>query len=118
MVADRTGKTTAYALHKLQPRGELMVGSQVEVYEGMIVGIAARANDLNVDPTRPKQLNNIRSAGADEKLILTPPKVMSLEQAIEFIDADEWVEVTPNTMRMRKKVLKRNLRTIRRGDTK
>ncbi|MFT6146875.1 MAG: GTP-binding protein [Myxococcota bacterium] len=118
LVADRTGKTTAYALHKLQPRGELMVGSQVEVYEGMIVGIAARANDLNVDPTRPKQLNNIRSAGADEKLILTPPKVMSLEQAIEFIDDDEWVEVTPNNIRIRKKVLKSNLRTIRRGDTK
>jgi GTP-binding protein len=84
----------------------------------MIVGIAARANDLNVDPTRPKQLNNIRSAGADEKLILTPPKVLSLEQAIEFIDDDEWVEVTPNNIRIRKKVLKSNLRTIRRGDNK
>ena len=118
MVADRTGKTTAYALHKLQPRGELMVGAQVDVYEGMVVGINARENDLNVDPTRPKQLNNIRSAGADEKLILIPPKVLTLEQAIEFIDDDEWVEVTPNHIRVRKKILASNQRSIRRGEGK
>jgi GTP-binding protein len=82
----------------------------------MIVGLHTRENDLNVDPTRPKQLTNVRSSGADEKLILSPPRQLTLESAIEFIDEDEWVEVTPNFIRLRKRQLKGNLRSIIRGE--
>jgi GTP-binding protein len=79
-----------------------------EVYEGMIVGIHSRSNDLVVNPTKAKQLTNIRAAGSDENLILTPPVKFSLEQALEFIDDDELVEVTPKTIRLRKKLLSEN----------
>ncbi len=115
LVCDRTGKASTNALYKLQPRGDLFVSPGADVYEGMIVGIHTRDNDLNVDATREKQLNNIRSAGADEKQILTPPLQLTLEAAIEFIDDDEWVEVTPKSIRLRKKILASNQRSIRRG---
>ena len=118
MVADRTGKTTAYALYHLQPRGELFVGPQSEVYEGMIVGLHVRNNDLNVNVVKGKQLTNIRSAGADEKLILAPPRQLTLESAMEFIDDDERVEVTPTQIRLRKSVLASNMRSIVRGEKK
>ncbi|MCB9682161.1 MAG: translational GTPase TypA [Alphaproteobacteria bacterium] len=114
LVADRTGKATAYALFKLLPRGVQFVVPGEEVYEGMIVGENARGNDLNVDVTKAKQLTNFRSAGADEKMILPPPRKMTLELAMEFIDEDELVEVTPNHIRLRKKVLQGNLRSVRR----
>jgi len=118
LVADRKGKTTTYALFGLQPRGKLMVGVGVEVYEGMIVGECARENDMNVDATRAKQLTNFRSSGADEKQILAPPVQMTLEKAMEFIAEDEFVEITPENIRLRKKVLAANGRSVVRGEKK
>ena len=118
LVADRKGVTTAYALFTLQQRGQMFVGVQVDVYEGMIVGSAARENDMNVNPCKPKQLNNIRSAGADEKLILAPPVIMTLEKALEYISDDELVEITPNHIRLRKKTLASNMRSVVRGEKK
>ncbi len=118
IVNDRKGETTAYALYNLQPRGKLFVGTQVKVYEGMIIGQNSRENDINVNGTKPKQLNNIRSAGADEKLVLAPPIRFSLEQALEYIADDELVEVTPENIRLRKKVLATNMRSVVRGERK
>jgi GTP-binding protein len=116
LVADRKGPTTAYALFHLQPRGKLFVGPQTEVYEGMIVGENSRENDMNVNACRPKQLTNVRSAGADEKLILAPPVQLTMEKALEFMAEDELVEITPNFIRIRKKQLAGNLRSVVRGD--
>jgi GTP-binding protein len=106
MLANGQGKVLAYALFNLQDRGRLVVSPGDEVYEGMIVGIHSRDNDLIVNPLKGKQLTNIRAAGSDENIILTPPVRMSLEQALEFIDDDELVEVTPGFIRLRKKFLK------------
>ena len=102
LVADRRGPTTAFALLNLQERGQLFVGPGVEVYEGMIVGENARAEDLDVNPTKEKKLTNMRSSTADELVRLIPPRPLSLEQALEFIGNDECVEVTPNNVRLRK----------------
>ena len=99
------GKALAYSLFNLQERGTLFIGHGAEVYEGMIVGAHSRSNDLPVNPTKAKQLTNIRAAGSDENILLTPPVVFSLEQALEFIDDDELVEVTPASIRLRKKLL-------------
>ena len=104
------GKALAYALYNLQDRGRLMIGHGEAVYEGMIVGIHNRQNDLVVNPTKAKQLTNIRAAGSDENIVLTPPIRSSLEQALEFIDDDELVEVTPASIRLRKKRLKESER--------
>ena len=101
-----SGKALAYALFNLQERGRLMIEHGDAVYEGMIVGIHSRQNDLVVNPTKAKQLTNIRAAGSDENIVLTPPVRSSLEQALEFIDDDELVEVTPDNLRLRKKLLK------------
>jgi GTP-binding protein len=100
------GKALAYALFNLQERGRLMIGHGEAVYEGMIVGIHSRGNDLVVNPTKAKQLTNIRAAGSDENIVLTPAIRLSLEEALEFIDDDELVEVTPQSIRLRKKLLK------------
>ena len=105
LVSTATGKALAYALFNLQERGKLMIGHAEAVYEGMIVGIHSRANDLGVNPLKAKQLNNIRAAGNDENLILTKPVRLTLERALEFIDDDELVEVTPKSIRIRKKYL-------------
>ncbi|MBV9659764.1 MAG: translational GTPase TypA [Acidimicrobiales bacterium] len=105
MVADRRGPTTAYALTNLQERGALFVGPGVEVYEGMIVGENARADDMDVNPTKEKKLTNMRAAAADETVRLVPPLQLSLEQALEFIREDECVEVTPSVVRLRKATL-------------
>ena len=105
LVSDRTGVTTPYTLLKLQERGELLVGAGVDTYEGMIVGESARAGDMDVNPTKEKQLTNHRAAAADDFERLAPPRPMSLEQALEFIASDECVEVTPNHVRIRKVVL-------------
>ena len=99
------GKALAYALFNLQERGKLFLGHGAPVYEGMIIGIHKRQNDLVVNPTKAKQLNNIRAAGTDENLILTPPLRYSLEQSLEFLDDDELLEVTPANLRLRKKLL-------------
>jgi len=101
-----TGKALAYALYNLQERGRLFIGHGAAIYEGMIVGIHSRSNDLVVNPTKAKQLTNIRAAGSDENIVLTPAIRLSLEQALEFIDDDELLEVTPSTIRLRKKLLK------------
>jgi GTP-binding protein len=118
LIADRTGVTTAYALFALQQRGRMFVSIQVNVYEGMVVGASSRENDMNINPCKPKQLNNIRSAGADEKLILAPPVQMTLEKALEYISEDELIEVTPKHIRIRKRVLASNMRSVVRGDRK
>ena len=117
LVSMTSGETTAYSLFTLQDRGRLMLGPGIEVYEGMLLGIHARSNDLTVNPVKGKQLTNIRAAGTDENLILTPPIKLTLESALEFIDDDELVEVTPNTIRLRKKLLKESDRK-RAGRTK
>ena len=106
LIANGPGKALAYALFNLQERGRLFLGHAEEVYEGMLIGIHTRDNDLVVNPLKAKQLTNIRAAGTDENLVLQPPIRMSLEQALEFIDEDELVEVTPNHIRLRKKQLK------------
>lgn len=116
LISTVQGKSLAYALFNLQERGRLFIGHSDEVYEGMVVGIHSRDNDLAVNPTKAKQLNNIRAAGSDENIILTPPVRQTLEQALEFIDDDELVEVTPGSIRVRKKALteserKRNSRS-------
>jgi GTP-binding protein len=105
LISMTQGKALAYALFALQERGELFLVHADEVYEGMLVGIHSRANDLVVNPCKAKQLTNIRAAGTDENLILTPIQKMTLEQALEFIDEDELVEVTPKSIRLRKKLL-------------
>ncbi|MCB9684777.1 MAG: translational GTPase TypA [Alphaproteobacteria bacterium] len=112
IVADRTGTTTAYALFHLQPRGELFVGPGEDVYEGMIVGEHCRDSDLNVNAVRGKALTNFRTTASDEKLVLAPPREISLEAAMEYIDDDEWIEVTPIRIRLRKRVLAGNQRSI------
>ena len=112
------GKTLAYALYNLQDRGRLFIEPNTEVYEGMIVGLHSRDNDLVVNPIRAKQLTNIRAAGSDENILLTPPIDHSLEQAMEFITDDELVEVTPGHIRLRKKYLTENERKrMSRGTT-
>lgn len=110
LIANATGKALAYSLFNLQERGRLFLGHGDEIYEGMLVGIHSRDNDLVVNPLKGKQLNNIRAAGTDENLILTPPILMTLEQALDFIDDDELVEVTPHHIRLRKKKLLENER--------
>ncbi len=105
LIANSQGKALGYALFNLQERGRLMIGHGEDVYEGMIIGIHSRPNDLTVNPLKAKQLTNIRAAGTDENLVLTKPIKMTLEQALEFIDDDELVEVTPASIRTRKKHL-------------
>ncbi len=110
LVSMVTGKTLGYSLFNLQDRGRLFVGPNVEIYEGMIVGINNRGNDLVVNPTKAKQLTNIRASGSDENILLTTPVSHSLERAMEFISDDELVEITPNHIRLRKKHLTENQR--------
>ena len=105
MVSGNTGKSAGYALENLQQRARLFIGPGVEVYEGMIVGENARHQDMAVNPTKEKKQTNIRAAGADENIKLTPPIDLTLEQSLEFIDDDELVEITPKHIRLRKKML-------------
>ncbi|HVF11663.1 MAG TPA: translational GTPase TypA [Actinomycetota bacterium] len=115
LVADRQGNTTPYALYDLQERGELFVGPNVEVYEGMVIGENARSEDMNVNPTKEKKKTNIRTHAADEALRLVPPRPFSLERSLEFIETDELVEITPANIRLRKRELdqKKRLRARR-----
>jgi len=110
LIANGPGKALAYALFNLQERGRLLIEHGETVYEGMIIGIHSRSNDLVVNPLKAKQLTNIRAAGSDENILLTPALSFSLEQALEFIDDDELVEVTPASIRLRKKFLKEHER--------
>ena len=110
LVADRPGKATGYAIFNLQERGEIFVTPGLEIYQGMIVGENARDNDLDVNIVKEKKLTNMRASTSDEAIRLVPPRILNLEQAIEFIRDDEYVEVTPQSIRLRKKVLKANQR--------
>jgi GTP-binding protein len=105
MVADRTGVSTTYSLMSLQERGGLLIGPGVDVYEGMVVGENSRPDEMDVNPTREKKLTNVRAAGSDDLVRLVPPRLLSLEAALEFISDDECVEVTPSNVRLRKTVL-------------
>lgn len=106
LISNGQGKALAYALYTLQERGKLMIGHADEVYEGQILGIHSRDNDLVVNPLKAKKLTNMRAAGSDENIILVPPIRYTLEQAMEFIQDDELVEVTPSQIRLRKRALK------------
>ena len=110
LIASEAGETTRYGLYNTQERGQLFVGPQTQVYEGMIVGENPKNDDIAVNPCKKKQLTAIRSAGADEKLLLTPPKIFTLEEAIEYITDDDLIEVTPKSIRLRKKTLNTELR--------
>ena len=110
LVSDRIGKATGHALFNLQERGDMFISPGTEVYEGMIVGENSRDSDLNVNIVKEKKLTNMRASSADEAIRLVPPRLLNLEQAIEFIRDDEYVEVTPQSIRLRKKVLKANQR--------
>jgi len=110
LIAQEPGETNTYGLFYLQERGSLLLGPGIKVYGGMIVGIHARDNDLVVNPSKSKKLTNIRTTAADEKMFLTPPRNLSLEEALEFINDDELVEVTPKAIRLRKRILDHNLR--------
>jgi GTP-binding protein len=115
LVSDRTGTSNAYGLFNLQDRAELFIGSGVDVYEGMIVGENSRSGDMDVNPCKEKKLTNIRTHAHDEALRLTPPRPLTLESAIEFIGADELVEVTPTAIRLRKRLLAKHERERERG---
>ena len=110
LIASEAGETTRYGLYNTQERGQLFVGPQTQVYEGMIVGETPKNDDIAVNPCKKKQLTAIRSAGADEKLLLTPAKIFTLEEAIEYITDDDLIEVTPKSIRLRKKILNTELR--------
>jgi len=110
LVADRSGRSTGYAIFNLQERGEIFVSPGADIYEGMIVGENARTADLDVNIVKEKKLTNMRASTADEAIRLVPPRILNLEQAIEFIRDDEFVEVTPASIRLRKKILKSNQR--------
>ena len=112
-MADRAGRTTAYAIFNLQERGEIFVTPGTEVYEGMIVGENARDADLNVNIVKEKKLTNMRSSTSDQTVILRPARPMSLDQCIEFIAEDELVEVTPESIRLRKRDLDAQVRMAR-----
>ena len=110
LIASEAGETTRYGLYNTQDRGQLFVGPQTQVYEGMIVGENPKYDDIAVNPCKKKQLTAIRSSGADEKLLLTPPRIFTLEEAIEYISDDDLIEVTPKSIRLRKKILNTELR--------
>ena len=110
MIADRPGKATGHAMFNLQERGEIFIAPGTEVYEGMVVGENAKDADLTVNIVKEKKLTNMRASTADVAIRLVPPRILNLEQAIEFIKEDEFVEVTPQSIRLRKKILKANQR--------
>jgi len=113
LVADRAGAATAYAIFNLQERGEIFIDPGTPVYEGMIIGENSRPNDMDVNVTKEKKQTNMRASTADEAIRLIPPRTLSLESAIEFINDDELVEVTPKSIRLRKKILAANMRPRR-----
>ena len=110
LVSMASGKSVAFALNNLQARGRLFVGPNEEIYEGMVVGLHSRGNDLPVNRLKEKNLTNVRASGTDENVVLTPHIKHSLEAAIEFIDGEELVEITPSHIRIRKKLLTENER--------
>jgi GTP-binding protein len=115
LVADRAGTATAYAIYNLQERGEIFIEPGTAVYEGMIIGENARPSDMDVNVTKEKKQTNMRASTADEAIRLIPPRRLGLEQAIEFINDDELVEVTPSTIRLRKRILAGSMRPKKAG---
>jgi GTP-binding protein len=105
LVSMENGKSLGFSLFNLQDRGQLIVGPAVDIYQGMIVGIHSRDNDLDVNPCKNKQLTNTRASGSDDAIALVPPRTFTLEEALEFINDDEYVEVTPTDIRLRKAIL-------------
>ncbi|MBW2461235.1 MAG: translational GTPase TypA, partial [Deltaproteobacteria bacterium] len=116
IVADRTGRATPYSVFNLQPRGIMIIAPGEQVYEGMVIGEHNRENDLDVNVCREKKLTNVRAAGKDENIAIAPPRRLTIETALEFIDLDELVELTPAAIRVRKKTLAGNVRPKRRMD--
>ena len=116
MIADRGGVTTGYAIYNLQERGEMFIEPATEVYEGMIVGENSRENNLDVNIVKEKKLTNMRASSSDEAIRLVPARLLNLEQAIEYINDDEMVEVTPKSIRLRMKILKANQRPKKQTD--
>jgi GTP-binding protein len=110
LVSMENGAAATYALHNLEPRGTLFIGPQTQVYSGMIIGEHTKETDLEVNPIKGKELTNMRTSSADEKLFLAPPRKISLEEALSYIQDDELVEVAPDTIRLRKKELDSNIR--------
>jgi GTP-binding protein len=110
LIADRNGKATGYSINNIQERGVIFIEPATEVYEGMIIGENSRNHDLDVNIVKEKKLTNMRASSADDAIRLVPPKILNLEQAIEFVKEDEYVEVTPKSIRLRKKILKANQR--------
>jgi len=110
LICNGNGKSSGYSLFTLQERGRLFIGHGEDLYEGQIIGIHSRNNDLTVNPLKGKQLTNVRASGTDDNIVLTPPIRFDLEQSLEFIDDDELVEVTPKSIRIRKKWLLENER--------
>lgn len=106
MISMENGNSMAYSLFNLQDRGKIFIKPQTTLYEGMIIGESSKDQDLTVNATKNKKLTNVRASGTDEALKLTPPKIMSLEEAIDYISSDEYVEITPESIRLRKKYLK------------
>ena len=113
LVSNSDGETAAFALWNLEDRGVMFVGAGEKTYQGMIIGENSRSDDLDVNPIKGKQLTNVRASGKDEAVRLTPPRIMSLEQAIAYIEEDELVEVTPKSIRLRKQVLNPSMRKRR-----
>ena len=117
LVADRPGVSVQYGLFHLQDRGRLFVKEGVNIYEGMIFGENNRVNDLNANPTKTKKLTNMRASGSDDSTKLDPIKEMDLDEALEWIDDNEWVEITPQSIRIRKAELRTNLRNVIRSNS-
>jgi GTP-binding protein len=117
LVADRAGVATPFAIWNLQERGEILIETGVSVYEGMIIGENSRPNDMDVNVTKEKKQTNMRASTAAEAIRIVPPRKLSLEQAIEFINDDELVEVTPKSIRLRKRILASNMRPKRSEDS-
>ena len=115
LISDRSGDTVEYALSSLEERGQLFVNPGIKVYEGMIIGECAKDNDLNVNPCKEKKLTNVRASGSDGLVVLNGIRQMSLENCIEWIDDDEWIEITPESVRLRKKILAKNMRSVKRN---
>ena len=116
LVADRAGVATSYAIFNLQERGEIFIDPGIQVYEGMVIGENARPSDMDVNVTKEKKQTNMRASSADEAIRLIPPRKLGLEQAVEWINDDELVEVTPKNIRLRKRVLAGNMRPRKSDD--
>ena len=118
MTSMMTGKALGFSLYNLQGRGELYIGANTEVYEGMVIGSTSKGEEMPVNPIKGKQLTNMRASGSDENIALTPPKLITIESGLEIMSDDEYMEITPNNVRLRKKILTENGRSKSKRTTK